>query len=148
MTFFQRGYSLVLVKNWLFLHLFILGNIHQENLLEGKNGFLSYKNNKSPIIYIFQKGLVHAFGQKSAIFPSFYFSQANVFYNILERKNGILSYKNNRSKESRNWHFSKGVIRGVLDQNWPYFHVFILGNIGQENVFCNIPAQKNGSLRY
>ena len=23
----------------------------------------------------------------------------------------------------------------VLVQNWPFFHLFILGNIGQENVF-------------
>ena len=26
----------------------------------------------------------------------------------------------------------------VLVQNWPFLHVFILGNIGQENVFHDI----------
>ena len=41
---------MVLVKNWPFFHLFILGNIGQENvfyhILEPKNAFLDYKNNK------------------------------------------------------------------------------------------------------
>ena len=41
---------MVLVQNWSFLHVFILGNIGQENvfydILEGKNAFLSYKNKK------------------------------------------------------------------------------------------------------
>ena len=39
-----------LVQNWPFLHLFLLGNIGQENvfydILERKNAFLGYKNNK------------------------------------------------------------------------------------------------------
>ena len=41
---------MVLVQNWLFFHVFILGNIGQENvfydILEGKNAFLSYKKKK------------------------------------------------------------------------------------------------------
>ena len=41
---------MVLVDNWPFLHVFILGNIVQENvfydILEGKNASLGYKNNK------------------------------------------------------------------------------------------------------
>ena len=39
---------MVLVENWLFLHLFISANIVQENvfydILERKNAFLVYKN--------------------------------------------------------------------------------------------------------
>ena len=31
-------------------------------------------------------------------------------------------------------------------QKWPYFQLFFLGNIGQENVFYDILEQKNGSL--
>ena len=31
----------------------------------------------------------------------------------------------------------------VFVKNWPFFHVFILTNIGQENVFYNILERKN-----
>ena len=31
----------------------------------------------------------------------------------------------------------------VLLKNWPFFHVFFLGNIGQENVFYDILELKN-----
>ena len=48
--FFQRGQYMVLVRNWPFFHLFILGNIGQknvfQNILEGKNAFLGYENKK------------------------------------------------------------------------------------------------------
>ena len=41
---------MVLVQNWSFLHVFILGIFGQENvfhdILEGKNAFLGYKNKK------------------------------------------------------------------------------------------------------
>ena len=45
------------------------------------------KNRK---IDIFSKGLIHGFGLKMAIFPTFFLGtidQENVFYDILERKN-------------------------------------------------------------
>ena len=38
-------------------------------------------------IAIFQKGLVHGFGQKLAIFFKGNIGQENVIYDILERKN-------------------------------------------------------------
>ena len=34
----------------------------------------------------------------------------------------------------------------VLVEKWPFFQVFSLGNIGQENVFCDILKRKNGHL--
>ena len=34
----------------------------------------------------------------------------------------------------------------VLVQNWPFLHVVILGNIGQENVFYDTVERKNASL--
>ena len=46
---------------------------------------------------IFPKGLTHGFGQKMAIFPTFFLGnieQENVFYDLLERKNAFLGYKN------------------------------------------------------
>ena len=36
----------------------------------------------------------------------------------------------------------------VLVQNWPFFHLFFLGIIGQENVFYNILERKIASLGY
>ena len=36
----------------------------------------------------------------------------------------------------------------VLVKNWPFFHVFFKGNIGQENVFYDILERKNALLGY
>ena len=36
----------------------------------------------------------------------------------------------------------------VLAQNWPLFDLFILGNIGQENVFYDILDRKNAFQDY
>ena len=36
----------------------------------------------------------------------------------------------------------------VLVQKWPFFQVFLLGNIGQENVFYDILEGKNAFLGY
>ena len=36
----------------------------------------------------------------------------------------------------------------VLVQKWPFFQIFFLGNIGQENVFYDILEQKNAILGY
>ena len=36
----------------------------------------------------------------------------------------------------------------VLVQNRPFFHLFFLGNIGQENVFYDILEGKNAFLGY
>ena len=36
----------------------------------------------------------------------------------------------------------------VLVQNWPFFHLLFLDNIGQENVFYDILERKNASLGY
>ena len=70
---------MVLVQNWPFFHLFILGNIGQENvfydILEGKNAFLGYKIKmfEKSKNWDFSEGLVHCFRPKLAIFPCFYF---------------------------------------------------------------------------
>ena len=36
----------------------------------------------------------------------------------------------------------------VFVQNWPFFDLFFLGNIGQENVFYDILQRKNAFLGY
>ena len=36
----------------------------------------------------------------------------------------------------------------VLSKNWPFFHFFSLGNIGQKNAFYDILERKNVFLGY
>ena len=36
----------------------------------------------------------------------------------------------------------------VLVKKWPFFHLFFLGNIDQENVFYDIVERKNAFLAY
>ena len=36
----------------------------------------------------------------------------------------------------------------VLVQKWPFFQLFFLGNIGQENVFYDILERNNAVLSY
>ena len=36
----------------------------------------------------------------------------------------------------------------VLVQNWLFFHFFVLGNIGQENVFYDILERKTAFLGF
>ena len=94
-------------------------------------------------------GVVHAFGQKLTIFPSFFFGnkgQENVFYDILEQKHVFLSYKNKKFRKWKNCHFSKGV--HGFGQKLAIFPCFFKGNIGQENVFYDILERKNLFLGY
>ena len=91
---------MVLLKNWLFFHIFFLGNIGQENvfydILDRKNGFLAIKTRslKSRKIEIFPRGLTHGFAQKLAFFYYFFLDdigQENVSYDILEQKKRLTS---------------------------------------------------------
>ena len=89
--------------------------------------------------------------QKWPFFQVFFLGnigQENVFYDILERKNAFLHYKNKKFKKSKNWHFSKGVNPWFWSEKWPFFQLFFLGNIGQENVFYDILERKNTFLSY
>ena len=74
--------------------------------------------------------------------------QENVFYDILEPRNAFLGYKNNKFKKSKNSHFFKGDNPWFLVQKWPFFQFFLLGNIGQENVFYDILERKKAFLGY
>ena len=132
---------MVLVQKWPFFHLFLKGNIGQENvfydILERKNAFLGYKNKKfkKSKNWNFSKGVNPWFWSKKGHFSNFFLGiigQENLFYDILERKNDFLGYKNKKFKKSKNWHVSKPM---VLVQKWQFFQLLFLGNIGQENVF-------------
>ena len=148
---------MALVQKWPFFHLFILGNIGQENvffdILEGKNAFLSYKNikfKKSKIWHL-SKGDKTWFWSKNGHFSNYFIlgniGQDNVFYNILERKNAFLSYKNQKFKKSKNWHFSERVNPWIWSKNG-HFSTFFLGNIVQENSFYDTLEGKNAFLSY
>ena len=110
---------MVFVQNDHFSNFFFLGNIIQENvfydILERENAFLGYKNKKfkkSKNCH-FSKTVIPWFCSKNGHFPNFFFlgnlGQENVFYDILEQKKAFLGYKNKKFKQSKNWHFSKGV---------------------------------------
>ena len=40
----------------------------------------------------------------------------NVFYDILEQKKAFLGYKKKKFKQSKNWHFPKGLTRGFASK--------------------------------
>ena len=83
-----------------------------------------------------------------AIFASFFLGnicQENVFYDILEQKNAFLGYKNKKSKSRKIDIFQKGLTHG-FGPKMVIFPSFFLGNIGQENVFCDILERKNAFL--
>ena len=103
---------MVLVQTCLFFQPFFLGNIGQENvfydILERKNAFLGYKNEKFKKSKNgnFSKGINQWFSSKNDYFSNFFFlgniGQENLIYDILERKNAFLGYKNKKFKKSKN----------------------------------------------
>ena len=72
----------------------------------------------------------------------------NVFYDNLEWKNAFVGFNYKKFKKSKNWEFSKGVSRWFWSKIGHFFQFFILGNIGQENVFYVILERKNAFLGY
>ena len=125
---------MVLVEKLPIFQLFFLHNIGQANvfydILERKNDFLSYKNNKlkKSNSWHISKGVNPWFWSKSSHFSNFFFSgnigKANVFNDILERENAFLAYKNEKLKKSKNWHFSKGVNPWFWSKNGHFFNFF------------------------
>ena len=90
--------------------------------------------------------------QKWPSFQNFFFfgniGQENVFYDILERKIAFQDYKNKTFKKSKNWHFYKWVNPRFWSKNGHFSNIFLLGNIGQENVFYDILERTNAFLGY
>ena len=147
---------MALIQKWPFFHLFVLGNISQENVFydipERKNAFLGQKNKKFKKwkIDIFLKGLTHGFGPRMAICPTIFLGkigQENVFYEIVERKNAFLGQKNMKFKKSKNWLFSRRFNPKLWSKNG-HFSNFFLGNISQENGFYYILKRKNTFVGY
>ena len=119
---FPKGLTHAFGQKMPVFQFFFLGNFSQESvfydILEQKNAFQGYKNKK------FQKSKnwhsskkVNAwFWSKNGHFSNFFFlsniGQENVFYDILQRKNAFLGFKNKKFKQSKNWHFLKGLTDG------------------------------------
>ena len=74
--------------------------------------------------------------------------QENVFNDILDGKNAFVGYKKKKFKNSKKWHFSKGVNPWFWSKNGHFSNFFFVGNTGQENVFNDILEQKNAFLGY
>ena len=74
--------------------------------------------------------------------------QENVFYHILHRKNVFVAYKNKKFKNSKNWHFPKGVNPWFWSKSGRFSTFFGGGNIGQVNVFSDILNRKNAFVAY
>ena len=125
---------MVFVQKCVFFKFFLLRNIGQENvfydILERKNAFLRYKNEKFKKTknWHFSKGVNARFWSKNAHFSNFFLlrniGQENVFYDILEGENAFLGYKHKKFKKSKNWHFSKGVNPWFGSKNGHFSNVF------------------------
>ena len=109
------------------------------------------RSSKSRKIDIFLKVLTHGFGQKMAIFPTFYFKAIQprkISFMIFQNAKTLLQAIKTRSSKSRKIDiFAKGLTM-VQVQKWPFFNLFFLGNIGQENVFYGILQRKIAFLGY
>ena len=126
---------MVFVQKWPIFNLFFWGNIGNENvsydILERKNAFLSNKNKKLKKWknWHFLKGVNPWFWSKNVHFFKLFFlgniGKENVFYDILERKNAFLGYKNKKIKQSKNWHFPRGLTHG-FGSNMAIFQFFLL----------------------
>ena len=76
------------------------------------------------------------------VFFSGRIGQENEFYDILERKHAFLGCKHKTFKKWKNCHFSKGVSPWFWTKIGHVSIFFLKGNIGQENVFCDILDRK------
>ena len=89
--------------------------------------------------------------QKWPFFQLFFLGnigQENVFYDILEQKKCLSKLqKQELQKVQKLTLFQRGYPM-VLVRKWPFFQLFFLGNIGQENVFNDILQRKNAFLSY
>ena len=143
-------------KMAIFPTFFFLGNIGHENvsyyILEGENAFLGYKNKKfkKSRNWHFSKGVNPWFWSKYGHFSNFLFLcnivPGNIFYDILERKNTSLKYKNKILKNSKNWHFSKGVNPCFWTKNGYFSNFIFVGNIGQQKYLSRFFRTKKTSF--
>ena len=143
---------MVLVQKWPFFQLFLLDNIGQEkffyDILERKNAFLGYKNNKfkKSKNWHFSKGVNPWFWSKNGHFSKLFFlgniAKENVVPDILEHKKAFLAYKKKKLKSRKIDLFPKGLTHGFGPKMAIFSNVFFFGNIFKENFFNDILDQK------
>ena len=66
-----------------------------------------------------------------------------MFHDIKEQKNAFLDYTNNKLKSEKIKIFPNRLTQGFGKKKWHFFHLFVLGNIGQKNVSSDILERKN-----
>ena len=117
-------------------------------MIERKNAFVGFKNKELKQTkngYVF-KEVSPWFWSNIGHFSIFFFlgnlGQKNVFYHILERKSAFLCYKNKEFKKSKMWDFSEGVSPWFWSKIGHFSIFFLLGILGQANVFYDIFQRK------
>ena len=110
---------MVFVQKWPFFQLFFFRQCRQGKCRlrysRVEKRLLGYQNKKFKKCknWIISKGVNPWFWSKKGHFSNLFFlgniGKKNVFYDILKRKNAFQGYKNKKLKNSKNWHFSKGV---------------------------------------
>ena len=139
MAFFQRGYSMVLVKNLKIFHLFYYWQNQPAKYVwqysRKKKSVFRLKNQKvkkSQRIGIFPKGIVHgsmALIKNLKFFHLFFLAKINEkgkwVWQYPRKKKAFLNYKKQKVKKSKNWHFSKGVTPWFWSKIWK-FSIFLL----------------------
>ena len=143
-------------KNGHFFNFFFSGNVGQENvfqdILARKNTFLGFKNKEFQTSKNshFSKRVYPWFWSKNGNFFNFSFqaklARKMCFTIFQNKKKAFLGYKKKTLKKSKNCYFSKGVNPLFLDKNGLYGKFFLLGKIGQENVFYYNLERKNTFL--
>ena len=107
------------------------------------------RSRKSRKIDIFPKGLTHGFVPKMAIFLNFSFqpiqARKTSFTIFQNGKTLFYAIKTKISKSRKIDIFRKGLTHG-FGEKWPFFQIFFLGNIGEENVFYDILEGKTAFL--
>ena len=141
----------------IFPNFLFLGNIDQENvfyhILEQKNAFLGYKNQKlkKSKNWDFSKGVNPWFCSENGHFSNVLFlgniGQENVVYDILERTKAFLGYKKRSSKIRITGIFPKGVTH-AFGPKMAIFPTFFFTQLHQENVFYDILERNNAFLAY
>ena len=109
------------------------------------------RRSKSRKIDNFRSGLAHAFGPKLAIFSPNCCRQYRPRKCVLpysRTKKHLSRIKNQEVPKVEKLTMFQSGQSTVLVQYWPFFHIMVLGNIGQENVFYDILERKHTFLEY
>ena len=134
MGFFQRSWSMVLVKNLKIFHLFIFGKISQQNvfddILERKKAFADYKKQKVKKVknMEFFKGVSPWFWSRIGKFSIFSFlakSASKMCLTIFQKAKKLFqTIKKRKLKKSKNGIFPKELVHGFGQkfENLPSFY--------------------------